>query len=327
MWTLRAGAAAALGLLLTFPSLSAAQSFQAIGTRAQGMAGAFVGVADDASAVYWNPAGLARGAYFSLLLDGNSAEATLPDARMAADRGGWLLALSTPALGLSYYRLSSSVARPSIADQGSSPLRLDSLVTHHGGITLVQSLSDGIAVGATLKLIRGIAASGLSPVGDPEELLDGWDLIGRSSSKVDLDFGIMATGALGSVGLTVRNASQPNFRTGDDLELQLDRQIRGGASILLLQTWKLAADLDFTSNSGPFGDVREFAVGTEGSLTRRITARGGVRINTSGDAGRAPSLSVGASYALRGSLLVDAQMTAGSDEAFKGWGIAGRLVF
>ena len=41
-----------------------AQSFEALGSRAQGM-GAFVAVADDASAVYWNPAGLASGAYFS----------------------------------------------------------------------------------------------------------------------------------------------------------------------------------------------------------------------------------------------------------------------
>ncbi|MDD5529936.1 MAG: hypothetical protein PHX21_07895 [bacterium] len=31
-----------------------------VGTRAQGMGGAFVGVADDASATYWNPAGLGK---------------------------------------------------------------------------------------------------------------------------------------------------------------------------------------------------------------------------------------------------------------------------
>jgi len=41
---------------------AAAQSTESVGTRAQGMGGAFVGVADDASAVYWNPAGLAGGA-------------------------------------------------------------------------------------------------------------------------------------------------------------------------------------------------------------------------------------------------------------------------
>jgi long-chain fatty acid transport protein len=43
------------------PHVVTAQSFAAVGTRAAGMGGAFVGVADDASAIYWNPAGLAVG--------------------------------------------------------------------------------------------------------------------------------------------------------------------------------------------------------------------------------------------------------------------------
>ena len=37
------------------------------GSRAAGMGGAFVAVADDASAVYWNPAGFAAGSFFSLV--------------------------------------------------------------------------------------------------------------------------------------------------------------------------------------------------------------------------------------------------------------------
>ena len=32
-----------------------AQIYETVGTRAQGMAGAFVAVADDATAVWWNP--------------------------------------------------------------------------------------------------------------------------------------------------------------------------------------------------------------------------------------------------------------------------------
>ena len=70
--------AAVLACLLAFPVQARAQSLDAVGTRAQGMGGAFVGIADDASAVYWNPAGLAGGAYFSLVIDGNTAEA-IPD--------------------------------------------------------------------------------------------------------------------------------------------------------------------------------------------------------------------------------------------------------
>ena len=57
------------------PQVADAQSIDVMGTRAAGMAGAFVGVADDASAAYWNPAGLAAGSYFSLVLDGGSERA------------------------------------------------------------------------------------------------------------------------------------------------------------------------------------------------------------------------------------------------------------
>src|SRR5881398_1203079 len=53
--------------LLTAPRAVDAQSFELVGIRAQGMGGAFVAVADDASATWWNPAGLASGAYFNVL--------------------------------------------------------------------------------------------------------------------------------------------------------------------------------------------------------------------------------------------------------------------
>ena len=52
---------AALFVVLIFPALAAANGFNlgGLGTRAQSMGGAFVGVADDVSAVFWNPAGAA----------------------------------------------------------------------------------------------------------------------------------------------------------------------------------------------------------------------------------------------------------------------------
>src|SRR5690606_23301601 len=42
---------------------SAQLVFESAGERALGMAGAFVAVADDATAVHWNPAGLAAGPF------------------------------------------------------------------------------------------------------------------------------------------------------------------------------------------------------------------------------------------------------------------------
>src|SRR3954453_8633499 len=65
-----------------------------VGVRAAGMGGAFTAIADDASAVYWNPGGLASGAFFGLTLDHN----------MADQGSASTIALATPPLGLSYYR-------------------------------------------------------------------------------------------------------------------------------------------------------------------------------------------------------------------------------
>src|SRR4051794_21847114 len=75
-----------------------AQTTDAIGVRAQGMAGAFTAVADDATAAWWNPAGLAGGAFFNALL-----EVARPDTRTSDSIRG--VAIAYPALGLTYYRL------------------------------------------------------------------------------------------------------------------------------------------------------------------------------------------------------------------------------
>lgn len=157
------------------PSGLSAQSFDVTGTRANGMGGAFVGVADDATALYWNPAGLASGSYFSLALDASGKPAVPDTGPRGGEQSSFFLGLTTPALGLTYYRLQQVVARPSAhlvpIGQGSSnrdlegaaEVRRSSLTTHHAGVTLVQSVLPSIAVGATLKLVSGHAASQLTP--------------------------------------------------------------------------------------------------------------------------------------------------------------------
>jgi hypothetical protein len=59
-------------VLIFLAESASAQGFESVGTRAMGMGGAFVAVADDATAAYWNPAGLTTGAFFSLLADQTS---------------------------------------------------------------------------------------------------------------------------------------------------------------------------------------------------------------------------------------------------------------
>src|ERR1041384_681860 len=75
-----------------------AQMYEAVGIRAQGMGGAFVAIADDASATWWNPAGLASGTLFSGILERRYAVDP-------SDEGTLGTAFSVPSLGVSYYRL------------------------------------------------------------------------------------------------------------------------------------------------------------------------------------------------------------------------------
>lgn len=313
---------ALLGALAASPAK--AQPFEGPGARAQGI-GAFVAVADDASAVYWNPAGLASGAYFSLLMDRTDAE-TETFGNRGGSRSTWMLALSTPALGVSYYRLRSTTIAPGVGLPSNQLTRVESLVTHHAGLTLVQSVASHVAVGATVKVVRGVAAEGDSPDA-AADLLDDWELTGVGTNRVDADLGIMVTGNLLRAGLTVRNLSRPSFETQADGALRIDRQARAGVALLLTERWTAAVDLDLTRNRGPFGDLRTLAIGTEGRLTRRVVARGGVQLNTAGGGDRAPSVSLGASYLAFGAVLVDAHFSTGSDRSFRGWGLAGRVLF
>lgn len=323
---------------VAWPCAASAQAIETLGTRAAGLGGAFVAVADDASAVYWNPAGLASGAFFSLLLDRTIVETKPDDPSAGSSRSGTAIALSTPALGLSYYRLRrTATLAPTVptaqSERGRNTgqphdIRVESLVTHHAGVTLVQSLADGIAVGATLKAVRGVAASGIASDATRDELLEHDDLIGRASTTGDADVGIMASRGILRAGLTVRNLREPEFApAGGGVALKLDRQARAGVAFLPLPNWLMAIDIDLTRQPDPLGETRNLATGVEGRVHPRATVRGGVRFNTLGDTGRRPVLSGGGSFAIFGSTFVDAQVTHGSQDGDRGWGVSGRVLF
>ena len=323
------------GAVLTFiiahlaPVPVSAQSFEVLGTRAAGMGGAFVAVADDASAVYWNPAGLALGgSYFSLVLDINQGEATPEDISQAGRQSASLIAFSTLPVGISYYRMATSTVTPTTDPQVA---RLDRLTTHHTGLTLVQSLTSHLAVASTLKWVRGYAAAGVVPDrGDVEDLLDdAGDLPDTSTDRFDADIGVMATLGTIRAGLTVRNVTEPDFPTATGEEVTLKRQSRAGIAYFGVQGLIVAADVDLERGAGSLGEVRNLAAGAEAKLLRRVSVRSGFRFNTLSDepGGAAPVYSLGTSVATFRSLLVDAQVTLGSRAGNRGWGVAARLVY
>jgi hypothetical protein len=180
-------------------------------------------------------------------------------------------------------------------------------------VTLVQSLGGRLAVGTTLKLVHGIAF----PSGGA----------GISTNKFDADLGVMATGSLAQLGLSVRNLLQPAF-TAPGGAIRLQRRVRAGVSIHAWQETTVAADLDLTTATTPRGDWRDAAVGLEAHAGPNAWVRGGVHWNTvGGPAGAAPIGSVGGSYAVYGSVTADAQISVGSAGGDRGWGVGLRFVF
>jgi hypothetical protein len=210
-------------------------------------------------------------------------------------------------------------------------VRVQTLVSHHVGATLVQSVAPGVAVGATLKLVRGLAAAGVRPVSEREALLDdGGALGGRASSRFDADLGLMATFGRVKAGVTVRNLTEPGFDEPDGTRLRLDRQVRAGIAVSPITGWLVATDLDLIETPGPLGlNSRDFALGIEGRPAQRLLVRAGTRFDTADDprVGRRASGSIGGSYAVTASFLVDGQYTAGSKWAARGWGLAGRFTY
>jgi hypothetical protein len=279
--------------LLLIPAAATAQPFETIGVRALGMGGAFVGVADDASAIWWNPAGLATGGLFSMAVDYESLD---------DEWSGAGIFTATPPLGLGYVRTS-----------------LEGLVTHQAGVTILHTFVDGFTVGASLKFVRGLAS--LAPDDDS---------LGRATNSFDLDTGALYIQGPWRAGFTVRNVVEPHFDTVNETPLRLERMARAGVA-WLEGDWTVAVDVDVTrSSSSPLVDAPEgrrmLAAGTEWRWGRRLAARGGLRFNTAGDE-RAPVATGGFGIAVWGSVWVDAQVTGGADAGDRGWGLAGRVHF
>lgn len=322
-----------------------AQVFEAVGVRAQGLAGAFVAVADDASATWWNPAGLAGGAYFSLLAESGTAQegdSATPSA--ASAQGAWrstsaALAAAVPVLGISYYRLRISEIQPlppteigqiGRQDQGPAAIRSSSLVLGILGVTLDQSLGDHLVVGSTLKLLRGSAAVATGPAA-AASLDAAAQLNGSTSTRVDFDLGLMATVGPARLAVVAKNVTNPAF--GDAGQIQVSRQVRIGAALSpaaltgrRLDSVTLALDADLTTTPTAAGGERRLAAGAEAWLGgHRLAVRSGVSASTAG-ATRVVG-AAGLSYGIRSHWYLEGQATVGADQARRGWGLGSKLTF
>ena len=321
-----------------------AQAPDAIGVRAQGMGGAFTAVADDATASWWNPAGLAGGAYFNALIDAGSYREPASDrTSTGALQSAWRsdtrsVAVAFPALGLSYYRLRVSEIQPQPStgatgavrqDEGTTEVRLRSMVVSQFGATVGQSLGSHLVVGSTFKLVHAGAASQVQAAGTGSlDAATGIDASGETHAG--LDVGALAVFGRARLGLTVRNVKQPEFGSGPD-GFTLSRHARVGAALSsgtrgIIGSATLALDADLSKTTTVLGDERHLAVGAEvWSPKRTFGVRGGVGTNTIGS--RRTALSGGLSAALKKGMYADGEVTGGSDEGRRSWGVGVRVTF
>jgi hypothetical protein len=330
--------------LVSFVPRVSAQQADAVGVRAQGMAGAFTAVADDATASWWNPAGMAGGAYFNALIEAGSHDEP-PSERNAigaprnaqrADTRGFAVAF--PALGLSYYHLRISEIQPITStaaaagdrqDGGAADVRLGAIVLSQFGASVGQSIGSHLVIGSTVKLLTAGAAVQIRPaVGASLDAAAEVDPSGETHAG--LDIGAMA--ALGKlrIGLMVRNVTEPVFGSGP-AGFTLSRTARLGVAMSsgtrgVIGGATVAVDGDLTTTSTVLGDERRLAVGGEVWTTgRTFGLRGGVGVNTIGDA--RTSLSGGVSAALKKGFYADGEISGGTDLGRRGWGVGLRVTF
>ena len=318
------------------PAHASGQIIEAVGSRALGMGGAFVAVASDSSATWWNPAALAQGPFLDMAFGRALTERSdaLPAGR---DRVNWF-ALGTPPFGVSYYRWWSTQIAPAApnaaagADRESRgaevPARLWS--ASQVGVTLVQTLLPGVHSGTTFKYVRGTLRSAPDTAGaTPSDRLDVGENLegGNAEHAFDLDIGVLATAGPVRLGGLVRNVRRPTFGDGTFV---LPRQWRVGAAVDVEKAGgpplMIAIDADIRTYAATAGDRRVVAVGLEQWLFgRRVGIRGGARMNRVGAEERA--FTGGASVALRSGFFVDGHVVRGGSPEERGWGAAARVSF
>jgi hypothetical protein len=329
-----------LVLTTAAPTPVPAQGLDTFGSRASSMA-AFVAVADDASAVAWNPAGLLTGPFFNVVLDlGRSTDSPddPPVATSAAGRTGTtFLALGLPPLGLSYSRLRVATAKVTAPAAETAAGRQDehvvvqTLVATQLGATVLQSLGDYLTVGVTLKLVQGRVGTGRAAVSTWNEAFARAERAEREGSTTgDADVGAMLAVARVRAGLVVRHLAAPGFESREPgaARMTLDRHVRMG--VAWGDRWPgrartiVAVDGDLTRVMHSTGERRDVAAGVERWLHGyRVGVRGGLRVSAVGDAH--PVATGGVSYALRGGTYVDAHVSRGGD--VRSWGIGARVTY
>jgi len=232
-----------------------------VGARAAGMGGAFVAVADDATALYWNAAGIAR-------IEANKSELSLNHANWPSDLSWDFVgavfhvrhipgAFGIGARALSMQPMVETTAYQPDPEVGTG--RTFDAGMMAAGLTYARSFTDKFSAGITGNFIH-------------EGLAD------LSQQSFSFDLGTLYdVGTLGmKIGMAIQNmGSQIKFI---DREARIPSVFRVGTSATLFQgaDQKLIGSFEF---SHPPDNSERMNVGGEYSFRRYLFLRGGYNIN------------------------------------------------
>jgi len=310
-----------LGIALAAPLQARAQVvFESTGERALGMAGAFVAVADDSTATFWNPAGLVAGGPAGATIGLTRFQAGNPKANPVAGltrRTGTMTSMGSWPVGLSYGHFVSSV----LTAPGNGLTGVETLHTSHVGLTVLQTLAEGLVGGITVRYVRGDVVQAISDDQTAEAAFKRTDdMEGKRNGALDIDVGLMADMRRVRVGLTSRNLRSPSFGDSAQNRMTVPRQTRLGVAVLPTSGLTLAMDIDLETVDLR-GDLRRvFALGGEGRMGRRLAVRTGLRWDLEGD--RRLLGSAGMSISFRRGLWLDGHYAHGRRVEDREFGVA-----
>jgi hypothetical protein len=303
------------------------------------MGGAFTAIADDTTAFYWNPAGVARGPFLRLgfyggggfqdwgeMVDRLSSGRPGDGSELGGDRVyGFSTAFTVLGLAVSRFTHTSSILEgDSVYSRG--------LQTWDVAASFVQSLPpDDLIIGGNVRYIRGTVFSSITSASEiPSDERNAGDLIdravagdGATEGEPGIDLGVVYQPRDWiRLGLSARNLNRPTFHGENGEAVALERHARTGVAFFLPWELIVALDVDISRHDTPVVDDgwREVAAGVEKSFADgRIALRGGIRTEVSGGGMSRPGFSGGVGVGFAGFNLEIAAVTGSQNRLGSLW--------
>ena len=266
---MRSAFVVAVLVLLSLPlSADAAQVFEKVGTlggqslkigvgaRAAGMGEAYVAIADDATAVYWNPAGIAR-------LSGQSISInhTAWPANVLFDQAAYVFSVKwiPGMLGVNVRALTMSrdIVRTTYLPEGTGET-FDAGEWAYG-VTYARALTDKFSAGFSINYVQ----TGLA------------DVKGTSTT---FDFGTLYdVGILGAkIGMAIQNVGSDMTFIDEKVKMPVFFRVGGSFDVLQMGENKLITAAEFTH---PPDNSEKLNLGAEYAFHDYLFLRGGYKMN------------------------------------------------